>query len=275
MACLKKDRDFLLDDKTKDTEALTEEVITEVAVADNLAVQKALYPDLYPDEEEEKEGEEGSQPSKPPTAMSANKKKEGDASARGSSPDQEEPEPPKELTLEEKQDINSDVRLKLCTDKLLTHELTNKRFLSLADRKVIRHENVVKAIYYLLEFNKEDVCLPETQKLFWKIAKKHWSKDLLDKMVAFVYSNAKGHEIKSYQTLDFVQGLLGEITFEELSQYNYSLAMILKWIKLAIEARRRDIGKRSNEKKVLREERDAKIEEEKERVERRTKDVEE
>ena len=157
----------------------------------------------------------------------------------------------------------------------MTHELTNKRFLSLADRKVIRYENVVKAIYYLLEFDKQDICLPETQKLFWKIAKKHWSKDLLDKMVAFVYTNAKGHELKSYQTLDFVQGLLGEITFEELSQYNYSLAMILKWIKLAIEARRRDIGKRSNEKKVLREERDAKIEEEKERVERRTKDVEE
>lgn len=57
------------------------------------------------------------------------------------------------------------------------------------------------------------------------------------------------------------------MSFEDLSAYNYALAVVHKWLQLAIEARRRDIGKRIFNEKTKKDERDGKIEEEKQRVE--------
>jgi len=63
--------------------------------------------------------------------------------------------------------------------------------------------------------------------------------------------------------LDYVEKQVDALTFEELSTYNYALAVIHKWLKLALEARRRDVGKRLLDERTKREDRDAKIEEEK------------
>ena len=43
----------------------------------------------------------------------------------------------KEMTTEEKQNINADVRMKILMDKLQADVIISKRFLSLADRKVV------------------------------------------------------------------------------------------------------------------------------------------
>ena len=47
-----------------------------------------------------------------------------------------------------------------------------------------------------------------------------------------------------------------------MNQFSYALGTVLKWLRLAVEARKRDIGRRLLIAKTLKEERDAKVAEE-------------
>jgi len=76
-------------------------------------------------------------------------------------------------------------------------------------------------------------------------------------------------EVKSYQTINYIEKSIAGLDQETLNRYNYALGLILHWLKLVIAARKKDIIGRLVVTKGLREEREMKIEEEKQRMERR------
>ena len=150
---------------------------------------------------------------------------------------------------------------------LLQDPLIKVRFHDLTKRKVIKYNGLVKALFYFLEFERDQICVTETQKLFWKKANHLWNEELVKKMSSYNYKGAKPHEIKAYQTLNYIEKQISTLSFDDLSNYNYAMGVIYQWLKLAIEARRRDISKRIYDEKTKKDERDGKIEEEKQRVE--------
>lgn len=79
----------------------------------------------------------------------------------------------------------------------------------------------------------------------------------------------KDKEFKAYHTLNYVEKLLHDFSDEELVKYNYSFSLIHRWLKIVIEARKKNICCRLNQAKKAREERDAKIQEENARLEER------
>ena len=76
-------------------------------------------------------------------------------------------------------------------DSLETDPIVSKRFLSLADRKVVEQGSLIKCLFYMLGYDRESICLPGTQQLFWKTAKHLWNADLLAKMKKFKYIGPK------------------------------------------------------------------------------------
>ena len=128
------------------------------------------------------------------------------------------------------------------------------------DRKVVKLENFIKSFFYLLEIKAEDICIDKTQKLFWKKAKNHWNDKLLQKMQNYVFQGPKSHDIKKYQTINFIEKYAKELDNETIGNYNQALAVVQKWMILAIDARKRDIAHRLNETKKKREDREDKIE---------------
>lgn len=79
-------------------------------------------------------------------------------------------------------------------------------------------------------------------------------------MQDYVFQGPKGHDIKKYQTINFIEKIVKDLDNEMISQYNQALAIIQRWMILAIDARKRDIANRLNETKKRREEREEKIE---------------
>lgn len=79
----------------------------------------------------------------------------------------------------------------------------------------------------------------------------------------------KDSKVKSYHTLNFVERMLDTMTEEELNKYNYSMGVVFKWIKVALEYRKKNVICRLNNAKKLRENREKKIEEEAQRKEDR------
>ena len=79
-------------------------------------------------------------------------------------------------------------------------------------------------------------------------------------MQDYVFQGPKGHDIKKYQTINFIEKIVKDLDNEMISQYNQALAIIQRWMILAIDARKRDIANRLNETKKRGEEREEKIE---------------
>ena len=110
------------------------------------------------------------------------------------------------------------------------------------------------------------VCNRDCQKLFWKTAKHLWNADLLAKMSKFDYIGSRDQSVKVYQTLDFVEGCTRYLNIDGVSQYNHALGTILRWLRFAVDARKRDIGRRLLISRTLTDERNAKVQEEETRM---------
>jgi hypothetical protein len=88
-------------------------------------------------------------------------------------------------------------------------------------------------------------------------------------MAKYTISGPKQDSFKSYHTLHYAESLLNDLNEEDLLKYNYAMALIYKWLKIAIDARKKNVLSRLNHAKRLREEREQKIEEERSRMEDR------
>lgn len=271
--CLEEDRDALIKERAIDAVDLNEEVVLGIREKEDTLVDKTLNPQTEESEskkEEEKVEEKGKKKTAKEKKEEKEKAEKAAAAAAAAEAEKEEPE----QTVEQKQEITSDVRLKFQTDLLKDDKLVKERFEGLAQRKVVKFEKLIQAIFYLLGFEISDICEThrgKTQKLFWKGTKKLWMEKLIPAMEKFQYKGPKSGDVKTYQRLSFVEYLISEYTFESCAQYNFALAIIHRWIKLAIEARRRDIAMRTYQTKLKKEEREAKQEEEKQRQEDRKK----
>ena len=220
---------------------------------------KTLYPKLYVEKTESELDREAE------AAKAATSKKGKSSVKKVEVESAEGEEEEKEMPLEEKRNIDTDVRLKLMMNKLKSDPLISAHFKSLANCKVIKEASLIKSLFYMLGYERQQICLEGTQELFWKTAKHLWNDDLLAKMSAFTYIGSKEQELKEYQKIEFVERLTGALTLEGVSEYSYALSTCLKWIRLAIAARKRDIGRRLLIAKTLKEERDAKVAQEEER----------
>ena len=93
-------------------------------------------------------------------------------------------------------------------------------------------------------------------------------------MSKFRFVGPKDHDIKKYQTINFLEKNLDGLSQESISVYNYSLGLIYKWMIMVIEARKKNIIGRLNDSKIKREERQQRIEEDKQRTEDRAQAIE-
>ena len=83
-------------------------------------------------------------------------------------------------------------------DLLTKEELYKERYGSLVDRKIVKLQSFIKAFFYFLEINSEDICEENTQKLFWKKAKNLWNDKLIEKMQNYVFTGPKKQALKAY-----------------------------------------------------------------------------
>jgi len=88
-------------------------------------------------------------------------------------------------------------------------------------------------------------------------------------MTKFRFLGSKDHQVKQYQTINYIEKNLEGLSQDSISVYNFSLGLIYKWMTMGIEARKRDIISRLNDSKIKREERQQRIEEDKQRTEDR------
>ena len=130
-------------------------------------------------------------------------------------------------------------------------------------------ENLIKALFYFLGVGREEICVEGTQKFFWKKARHLWNDGLIEKMAAYKHQGPKSEDMKPYQTLNYIDRAMHGLNQDYINRYNFALGLIYRWMVIAIEARKKDIVYRLAVSKERKQERNQKIEEDKQRTENR------
>ena len=103
---------------------------------------------------------------------------------------------------------------------------------------------VLQTLFYLLCYNREDICEVDTNKLDLKKVRELINEDLFQKMAQYNPFGKKEEEFKEYQKLNFLDKNIGSVEEDRLDEYSVILGRIHRWVTQAIELRIDDVRSR-------------------------------
>jgi len=131
--------------------------------------------------------------------------------------------------------------------------------LDIKEMHIMKMPRVLQTLFYLLKFNREEICERDTNKLDFKKIKPLIGDELFDRMAAYQPFGPNESEFEVYQKLGFLTRNLEGITEEAVDEFSLVLGKLLRWTKTAIDVRTEDVRKRKNIVAILKHERDVAI----------------
>lgn len=114
---------------------------------------------------------------------------------------------------------------------------------------------VFQTLFYLLGFEREQICERDTNKLDFKVAKQHLNDQLFYKMGLYNPFGSKDGDFKEYQKMKFLKKNLETYDEEKVDEYSVVLGRLFRWLNYAIEVRCEDVVARRDHKEMLKKER--------------------
>ena len=136
--------------------------------------------------------------------------------------------------------------------------------------RVMRYPQILQGLMFLTGWKREDICLPKTNKLHWKWVREIPHDKILKAMLGYsMYDQTKGKQILAYQTIPYCEKIIEGIQLADVEEYHVGLGRLFKWLQTALAGRKIDITRRKVAKRRDKEDRQAKIEKEQDRKQRR------
>jgi hypothetical protein len=139
---------------------------------------------------------------------------------------------------------------------------------------VIKMARVFQTVFYLLGYEREEICERDTNKLEWKVAKNLINEDFFKRLGEYVPYGPKEGSFKEYQKLRFLKRNIGMYEAEQVDDYSIALGKLFRWLQMAIDLREEDVLMRRDQVAKLKEERQTAIDAEAERAKLRQNDLE-
>lgn len=172
----------------------------------------------------------------------------------------------KEYDDEEQRDIEVGQHRLTTTAKVIATGAWVENMQEIKAMNVIKMPRIIQSLMFLMKIPREEICEPDSNKLFWKAAKSQMADKLQNLMVDFKVWGAKEEEFRSFQTINYCERLIAEINQEDVDNYSGSFGKIFKWLSTAIALRKQDIIRRKALTRKSRENREAKIKASEERA---------
>jgi len=148
-----------------------------------------------------------------------------------------------------------------------------EKVLSMQKYVVVKMPRIMQTLFYLLGFERENICEPSTNKLFWKKARTYWNEALLDKLQGYTPVGPKEGKYKKYQLINFLEKNLEGINDEDVKNYSLGLFKLFETLKLTLEIRKEDILRRKAKREKLAKEREEAIQKSEERTKARAEEL--
>lgn len=89
---------------------------------------------------------------------------------------------------------------------------------------------ILQSLFFLLEYERELICEPNSNKFLWKKAKQWVNEDFLKALVNYQVIGPKDYFFMGYNTINFIERNLEGIVPEEVDLYNITLGKLFKWL---------------------------------------------
>lgn len=152
----------------------------------------------------------------------------------------------------------------------LAPEYWKQPFLDMKTLNIIKCPRVLQVLFYLLGYEREQICERDTNKLDFKQVKVLINEDLFERMAKYEPFGPREGDFKVYQKLAFLKKNLESVEEEKVDEYSVILGRIHRWVAQALELRVEDVRNRRDTTAILKYEREQALAED----EKRTKNKE-
>lgn len=157
----------------------------------------------------------------------------------------------------------------------LTPEYWKQPFLDIRDLNIMKMPRILQAMFYLLRYEREQICDRETNCLDFKKVKALINDDLFERMARYNPIGQSEAEYKPYQKLSFVKKTIESLEEEKVDEYSVILGRVHRWVTQAVDLRMEDVRSRRDQIAILTYEREQACNEDKARSEKREAALEE
>ena len=134
---------------------------------------------------------------------------------------------------------------------------------------------ILQTLFYVLSYDREEICVRDTNSLDFKKAKTLIGEDLFERMGKYNPLGQSENEYKEYQKLTFLKRNIESMEEEKVDEYSIILGRIHRWISQALDLRVEDVRNRRDTIAILKYEREQALAEDKARTEKREAALEE
>ena len=160
--------------------------------------------------------------------------------------------------------------LKVLAHRFLMLNDWSEMIANLLRYRVMRYPQIIQSLMFLTGSNREDICLPRTNKLCWKWIREIKTNQIPKAMMEYsMYGETKGRKILPYQTVVYCEKLIDGLTQVDVENYHNGLGRLFKWLTTALAGRKLDITRRKIKTRRDKEDRQEKIAKEEDRKQRR------
>ena len=157
----------------------------------------------------------------------------------------------------------------------LQPEYWKQPFLDMKQLNLMKMPRVLQALFYLLRYDREEICERDTNKLDFKKVKVLIGEDLFEKMAKYNPLGQSEAEYKEFQKLAFLKRTIESVEEDRVDEYSVILGRIHRWVSQALDLRVEDVRNRRDTIAILKYEREQAVAEDKSRSEKREAALEE
>lgn len=81
---------------------------------------------------------------------------------------------------------------------------------------VLKQGRILQSVFYLLGYERENICERMTNKIWWKLAKTHVTEEFLKKLMNYQVSGPKEGQFKKYQLINFIERNIATFVAEDV-----------------------------------------------------------
>ena len=138
----------------------------------------------------------------------------------------------------------------------LVPEQWKKPVMELSMRNIIKMPRVLQTLFYLLKYEREQICERDTNKLDFKRAKMHINDSLFKAMANYNPFGPNNTQFKEYQKMAFLKKNLEGIDDDKVDEYDIVTGKIFRWVSMALDLRCEDVVSRRDGIEVLKKQRE-------------------
>ena len=112
----------------------------------------------------------------------------------------------------------------------LQPEYWKQPFLDMKQLNLMKMPRVLQALFYLLRYDREEICERDTNKLDFKKVKDLIGEDLFEKMAKYNHLGQSEAEYKEFQKLAFLKWTIESVEEDRVGEYSVILGRIHRWV---------------------------------------------